>query len=116
MADHAEDASPDRVRFVYTQAPDYRIAAANGAYGGPTPQGDYLIEFYCERAQSPVVEEHSIDPHGQLGGKLEGPSSSDVPHVERYVQFAVLMSLGQAKSLADWILNNLERLQGLSHS
>ena len=100
---------PQSVRFVYTQAPDYRIAAANGAYGGVTPQGDYLIEFYCERAQSPIVDEHRILPEGRLGEKLEAEGKSRPPQMERFVQFAVLMSPRQAKGLADWILRNLEK-------
>jgi len=111
MAEEEAAEQPRSVRFVYTQSPDYRIAAANGAYGGLTPQGDYLIEFYCERAQSPIVDEHRILPEGGLGEKLQPVGESRAPQMERFVQFAVLMSPRQAKGLADWILRNLEKRQ-----
>ena len=111
-ANGGEEKKPDRVQFVYTQAPDYRIAAANGALGGPTPQGDFLIDFYCERAQMPLVEEHKVTTEGRLGQKVYGPGvSSDVPQIERYVQFGVMLSPKQAMVLAKWIRKHIDDMK-----
>ena len=110
MAENGDPGQVERVRFLYNQAPDYRIAAANGALGGPTSQGDYLIEFYCERPQTAIVQEHSVDAEGKLGPVERGPDEARVPQIERYVQFAVLMSPEKARDLAQWIRQRLEAI------
>ena len=99
--------SPDRVTFVYQNADGYRIVPANGAYGGPTTQGDFRIEFYFESPTVPSEVTHeTVDG---MVGKEVSRRPADV-RITRHVQVGVAMSFEQAKRLADWINHQLEQL------
>jgi len=55
---------PQEVKIVYRRAPDYRLLPATGAWGGPSVNGEIVVNFFVDRVQEPdsvilVVEEHS---------------------------------------------------------
>jgi hypothetical protein len=98
-------AEAKEVAIAYERASDYRIIPANGVYGGPTPQGDFRLEFYVEGLALPTEAKHTI-----VEGKLTDPTarpSSEMPRLVRQIQMGVLLSEEQTRNLAAWLLKRL---------
>ena len=44
------------VKIVYRFAPEYRESYANGCYGGFTPKGEIMVNFFTECSEVPESE------------------------------------------------------------
>jgi hypothetical protein len=77
---------------------------SNGAWGGVTPRGDFMIEFYVERVKPPSRVTHATD------GKTVGAEiRRDPPDgIVREFQVGVLLSQGEALALANFIKQKTE--------
>ena len=103
----------NRVVFSYERNPEYRVLYANGAHGGVTPKGEYKFDLFFECAATPEEVAHSITPDG-LGPEVErNPPQAPVI---RELQVGVVMTVGGAKSLAHWILENIRQFEEKSHA
>lgn len=103
----AEPVGEDRqVKFVFRQAPGYRVIAANGVWGGVTPRGDLSMDFYVEALSTPESIAHLVRADGKLGDELSR-SPAERPFV-RELQVGVLLSLSQAESIGRWLIDKVE--------
>lgn len=106
----AEPVGEDRqVKFVYRRAADYRIIPANGVWGGVTPRGDLLAEFYVESLTTPETVTHLVRADGRLGEELSR-APAQRPFV-REVQVGLVLSLAQAESIGKWLVNKAEEFK-----
>jgi len=96
---------PREVEFVVTEAPYYRVYAANGTISSITPRGDIKVDFLVEAAQRPGRVRHAYDPETQqLGPELEDPEGSPRPYLfERRVECGVVLSPREAYLLGNWL-------------
>jgi len=96
-----------KVKFIFRKAEDYKLHFANGAYGGLTPHGDLVCNFFFEYRSLPDMETADI-----IEGKLY-PIESSSPEVEmiRELQTGVIMTPNEAKNLAQWLLQKVEEFE-----
>lgn len=99
----------ETVRIEFSTAPDYRIVVANGVWGGLTPRGELKVDFILDSIKTPDSVVHSITPEGGLGPEIERQRSSPV---SRELQVGVLLSIGHAESIANWILDKVREARG----
>lgn len=102
------------VRIEFERSPAYRLVAADGAWGGPTPRGHILVEFFVDVPSSPLSVTHGLTEDGQLGPELErSPAVQDnAPRVSREIQIGVLLSPDDAEGVARWLLDQVEAIRG----
>jgi hypothetical protein len=104
----AEEDSTRNITFRYEKHPDYRIIFANGALGGTTPRGDIKFDLFIEYLEVPEETVHMITPDG-MGPEIERrPSTSPLT---RQSQIGVIMNPGQAKSLAYWLMSQVDMIE-----
>ncbi len=90
------------IEFDYKRNPEYRVVYVNGAYGGPSPKGEYKIDLFLEQQVAPDRIKHSVNESGKLGDEIMR-LPADRP-VCRELQVGVIMTVGEARNLANWIL------------
>ena len=108
MADTKDATSaeiPSAISFVYEQDPNYRIVAANGAWGGLTIHGDMAIDFIVDLTTVPERMEQAV-----VDGKALGAEVRRFPPdrtITRRRQVGVLMTTDVAESVARFIIDKL---------
>lgn len=103
---------PDRVNFRYTKGSDYRVVPAVGAYGGPTPDGQIMANFYVEHSELPETSAQAVEPDGTLGDVIP-PTKRDEEGVwfERHLTVGVLMPADKARRIGKWLVEKVEELE-----
>ncbi len=93
------------VDFRYIVEKDYKIHAANGAFGGLTTRGEFKLDFFIEGSPIPNAVSHGLDEKGRLLSetKRDQPQSFD-----RRIQVGVLLSREHAEGIALWILEQIK--------
>jgi len=89
----------DNIRFKYVFAEDYNPKYVNGAYGGVSPSGEIVVNFYFERHPLPKFDTCQLPSDGQIGD-LTMRDLEDLNNlVIRYIQNGVVISLDHAKEI-----------------
>jgi hypothetical protein len=96
------------IEFHYLKSNDFRTVHADGAYGGPTPQGGLFVSFYVERPPIPQRMKFVVDEDGKLETEVERESKSGMI---REVDCGVSMSLATAKAFKDWLESQIEVIE-----
>jgi hypothetical protein len=102
------------VLIQFERSPNYKIVPADGAWGGPTPRGHVLVNFFVDIPVSPLSVTHGLTGDGQLGPELERQPSLDEarPRVSREFEIGVLLSPEDAEGIARWLLEQVELIRG----
>lgn len=102
------------VRIEFERSHLYRIVPADGAWGGPTPRGHILVNFFVDVPVSPLSVTHTLSADGQLGPEVERmPAAADgAPRVSREFEVGVLLSPEDAESVARWLLDQVDLVRG----
>lgn len=105
--------SNETIKFVYKFPDNYNPVYINGAYGGVTPKGEIVANFYLERHPLPYTEAVTIDESGRIAGPVQitEPQGHDA-NVLRYVSTGVVMNLESAKLLQEWLDQQIRLLEG----
>jgi len=99
------------LKFYYIKSPQHLEVKVDGALGGPTPTGDGIVmSIYTERNAIPQVQVFNITDEGALGEELPESREGKVG-VVRSVQTSLHLSLGQAKSIHDWLGKQIEQIE-----
>ena len=91
---------PDIIKVYYEKSKDYRLIPVTGAYGGISPRGDVIIDFYVERLDSPKEVTMEIDEDGKATEKSRVG--------QRYIrerQFGIVLRPDVALSIGRFILD-----------
>jgi hypothetical protein len=96
MAD--DSPKPQQVTLFYEKNEYYRLLPATGAFGGPTPNGDVIIEFFVERPTAPEKVILQLDPSGPK--ELKGETGKIV----REIQVGILLRPDRAYSIGKWLM------------
>jgi hypothetical protein len=105
-----ENGKTQKIVIDYKESPDYRVVAANGAWGGLTPKGDIMMSLYIEHAKTPLTVTHSVDA-GKLGPEIDRDTAGTA--ITRHLQVGVMMSPQTAETVANWLLGKVEDLNKL---
>lgn len=100
-----------KVTFEFARSADYRVVAANGAWGGVTPQGDFFLDFFVDHWRIPDEISNLIDTNGLLGREVERKPSAALV-ATRTRQVGVVLTLDQAENLARFIQTRIDALKG----
>jgi hypothetical protein len=97
-----------RIKFNFKRPDDYKIHFVNGAYGGLTPHGDILCEFYFEYKALPQDEKATI-----INGNLVLDEQKNLTEVEltREFKVGVILTTIEAKNIANWLNNKAEEFR-----
>ncbi len=92
-----------KVTIFYEKNKDYRLLPVTGAFGGPTPSGDILAEFFVERRTAPdkVVMEIS-------GGTTTEISKEGERHI-RELLIGLLIRPDVAYSIGVWLIEKAKQ-------
>lgn len=89
---------PQQVTVFYEKDKDYRLLVATGAFGGPAPTGDIIIDFFVERQVHPEKIILELDPSGPKEIKREGV------RIVREIQVGILLRPDRAHSIGKWLI------------
>lgn len=103
---------PDKVRFTYKMANDYRVIAATGVYGGVTAQG-LKCDFFIEYATAPKEEIRKVTEGGGLGEQITQTKTPGTVDITREFQVGVVMSAPDTKVIANWLLQKVAEFEAL---
>ncbi len=101
----------DKIRFKYVFAEDYNPKYVNDTYGGVSPSGEIVVNFYFERHPLPKSNTYQLTPDGQIGN-LTTRDAEDLNNlVIRYIQNGVVLSLDRAKEVHAWLGTRINEAQ-----
>lgn len=89
---------PQQITLFYEKNENYRLLPATGAFGGPTPTGDIILEFFVERQTHPEKIILELDPSGPKEIKREGG------RLVREIQVGILLRPDRAHSIGKWLI------------
>lgn len=110
-----EDRKQPRVVYHFIKGNHFRVVAADGAWGGVTPNGDLSVSFYNERFPIPTKVTHQITGL-KLGAEIVGEREAK-DGIVREFEVAVHLKPVAARALLNWLtekLGELEHLQALA--
>ena len=89
----------------FKKAKDYRIVFANRIFGGLTPSGEHVqFDLMVDHNQNPEYMKHPVHQNGQVDISRENEERfPEDTQIMREAQIGVILSLNDAKSIADWL-------------
>ncbi len=103
----------DKMKFKYIFDDDYNPKYANGAYGGLTPRGEIVVNFFFERTALPKSQTHEITEKGILGDEIDSDPKDLKRSIIRYVDTGIIVNPETAKIIIDWLQKKVETLEKL---
>jgi len=96
-----EEAKTDHttVRFIYVPPNDQEKHFINGVYGGLTPRGEIICNFFFEYKEVPDSEEYIVK-NSQL--EVVKPTVQE-PEFVREIKSVLVMNSVQAREIAEWL-------------
>jgi len=107
MSSQETNSPPGLLTFEYYQSNFFRVVHADGVFGGVTPTGYILMSFFSQMAPTPKVVSHEFD--GKTLGQEVAREVS--PYIHREMEVGVMMDLRIARSLFDWLKEELDNLE-----
>jgi hypothetical protein len=110
----AEDTKgPGKVNFDYIKGNLFRVIHVDGAIGSITPQAMIHAALYSERPAIPQRLVHWLNPDGSLGERIEEETATRGA-VVRELEADLMMSVGVAESLANWLMTLVREHRSLA--
>lgn len=97
-----------KVNVVYQKEPESEPLYINGAYGGFTPQGELLIQFYLEKFSMHEKAELYVSKDGSI---LEESLDDESSYVIRRVQTSVILNPSFLKVFHEWLGEKIEEYE-----
>ena len=103
------------IKFRYIFADNYNPTLASGVYGGVTPDGRLVVNFFLERQGLPHSETYELSDAGLLGNEVSQEPEDYRQTLVRFVNMGVVLDLKSAKVISEWLgkqIQELERREG----
>lgn len=104
------------VVFHYVEDGDSRTYYANGAFGGVSPKGEIVVNFFIDHTPIPTVEAFAVDSAGMMGKQTRREEKYETEqgqlHVQRRVVARMVMNLADAQSIAQWLSGKVTEVMG----
>lgn len=98
------------LKFKYKFSEEYNPVYANGAFGGVTPNGELVVNFYLERHAIPKSQTMALAPDGKLGEEIEREPDDHKSSMVRYVGPGVVLSPLAAAQIYSFIGQHLKSM------
>lgn len=104
---------PDKIEIKYTTPDYYRPIYVNGAFGGFSPQGELVINFYFENTSIPESQTFDLTDEGRLSSNpVESkPERTEIPQIMRNIQTGIILDLASAKRISQWLNDKIEKFE-----
>lgn len=106
-----ETKSIGQINFIYKFPEDYNPKYVNGAYGGVSPSGEIVANFYLERIPIPNKVEQEVKENGSLGAEIRTEPESHKRNLIRFVETGVVFDLRHAKEFYLWLGTKISELE-----
>lgn len=103
--------TPTKITFRFSKDDHYRLLPINGVWGGPTPRGDIMVDFFHESQALPEVVTHAVTPDGQFGNELKRTPRSEF---HRTVLVGMMLTAEQAESIGRWLQEKAREVRARS--
>jgi len=113
MAEDQTNGQDKNVDLHYIKANSYRVIHADGVYGGATPHGYIILNFYSERAPIPQKVTQELSATGKLGKEISRVGKGGIV---REVEAGVTIDVTFAKSLIEWLQEKVNLIEGARES
>lgn len=99
-----------KIKYIFPK--DYNPIFVNGAYGGLSPRGDIVVNFFLERPALPNSQTYEIND-GKIGAEIiEERDPSDLQgSIVRYISHGIILDYKNAKELHRWLGSHIEQLE-----
>jgi len=101
---------PTKVKFVYKKAEDYQQCFVNGAYGGFSPRGDFICDFFFEFKELPTEQEANVKPESNELDYIKGQPPETAEFV-REVRLGIVMTPQELINLRDWMNKRIDEMK-----
>lgn len=102
-----------RFKSDYIKSNFFRVVHADGMYGGVTPSGNIHIDFWNDRQPIPQTVTNEVVVRGDGPPTIEEVQAERIgrQNVIREVEIGVVMDVGTAKSLIQWLGGKVAELE-----
>jgi hypothetical protein len=108
------DEHTKKVLVEYSKSKDYRIVSATGVWGGLSPQGEIICNFFIEQNAKPDKLEMIIDSQGKILSETPiGKDGTELTYFERELQIGVVIRPDIAKTIGQWLIDQADKLPPL---
>lgn len=107
------------MEFKYVFPDDYNPVYANGAWGGYTTKGEFVINFFQERGPIPKSITYEIEEGNRIGKEIKRKPSDHENLTIRYITTGITLNYVDAKTIHSWLgdmLRKFESESGLDES
>lgn len=99
------------IKFRYIFSDNYNPTFASGAYGGVTPDGRLVVNFYLERQGLPHSQTYELSDAGVLGKEVSEEPEDYRHTLVRFVDMGIVLDLKSAKVINEWLGKQIEELE-----
>lgn len=108
----ASQKEPQKVDIIFSRAEGYRLIPATGAWGGVSPQGEIVFDFYVEQRQNPERMEVEI----QKGEIIEKERYPHPQPIIRESQVGIVLRPDIAKSIGEFLIKYADKALSVGKS
>jgi len=108
-----EEHSMKTIKFKYKFRDDYNPVYVNGAYGGITPKGEIIANFFLERHAIPKKETLNIEEDNDTK-RVEFEPGDLHDSLVRYVETGIVMNVDTAREIITWLQDKLQMIDDLN--
>jgi hypothetical protein len=106
----------DNIKIKYIFSDDYNAKYASGVYGGVTPSGEIVANFFFERHGLPISQVHTITPSNELGPVIQN-EPEDLPQtMVRVVENGIILNVKFAEVLINWLTDNVKQAKVIANT
>lgn len=105
-----------QLTYKYVFNHNYNPVYANGAYGGVSPRGEIVINFYLERQPLPNAVTHEINPNGTIGRDVAIEPDDFKSSLVRFVEAGVVFNLDTARNFHGWLGERIRELEAMEQA
>lgn len=100
-----------KIKCKYIFAENYNPIYVNGAYGGVTPRGEIVVNFYLERMALPYSQSFELATN-KLNEILSERDPQDLQDTfVRFVSTGIVLDYKNAKTIHNWLGNHIKKLE-----
>lgn len=101
-----EEKKEKKLAIRYKTSPNYQTYTADGLYGGFTPEGRLIMDYYVEKWDAPEFTIHKIGDDGKFSN--EPIEKRGFEGITREKQFGLILNIHRAYELREWLNQKLK--------
>ncbi len=100
-----------QIKFKYIFEGNYNPVCCSGTYGGISPNGEIVANFFYERMPIPNSVVHELNDDGTLSGVVALDPENLDNTVIRYVSNGIILNLDSAKAIYKWLGDQIQEIE-----